>query len=203
MSSETIQCLVYRYYRIKERICAVKIKDSKYIILDEMEYRSECDFFKNSNFSDFLESTSIPFDLCIICQDEDKGRNFYDLFQNFYKIADDSSSIWTSETIKEALENLNLKKSLKIGNISIEGKDSRFEYASVFTEKGNVIMDSDDTVENSYDDEVYTNAKEEIFFTKTPGNEEKTDSGEAKCLKAKSSLCLAMDKIISENYKNK
>lgn len=200
MSSEIIHCLIYRYYRIKERICAVKIKDSQYVTLEEMEYKAEKEFFLNSDFSGFLESTSYSFDLCIIYQGDDRGKDFRDLFQTFYNTAD-SSSIWTEEKIQEALQSLNLKKSLRIGNISVEGKDSRFDYASIFSEKETKNNFPD--IQDSNGDKVDDLTNEESGLFERADNEDKSDSSEAECSKIKSSLCLAMDKIISENYKNK
>ena len=46
MSTETIHCLIYRYNRIKERLRVVKLKGSQYIPLDEMEYKTDRDFFR-------------------------------------------------------------------------------------------------------------------------------------------------------------
>lgn len=202
MSSEVIHCLVYRYYRIKERICAVKIKDSQYITLEEMEYKADQEFFLNSDFSDFLANKSNSFDLCIINQDEDKGKEFSNLFQNYYNLAG-FPTVWTEEKIQEAMQCLNLKKSLRIGNIVIDGKDSRFDYASIFSEFEQKKQDACSKLQDDTNECIGDYSDKKSCLSEIVEVEEKTNSNEVETSKNKSSFCLAMDQIISENYKNK
>lgn len=202
MSSEIIHCLVYRYYRIGERICAVKIKDSQYVTLEEMEYKADQEFFLNSDFSNFLESTSNSFDLRIIIQDEDKGKDFFDLFQTYYNLAG-IPTIWTEEKIQEAMQCLKLKKTLMIGNIVVDGKVSRFDYASIFSESEQKKQDECPELQDDNSDSVDDYSDEKSCLSENTEVEEIKDSNEVEHSKNKSSFCLAMDQIISENYKNK
>lgn len=202
MSSELIHCLVYRYYRIRERICAVKIKDSQYVTLEETEYKSDQEFFLNSVFSDFLESKENSFDLCIIIQDEDKGKEFLDMFQTHYNLTD-FPTVWTEEKIQEAMQCLNLKKSLRIGNIVINGKDSRFDYASVYSESEQKKQDMRSELQDDNSDSIDDYSDEKACSSESVDVEEKSYSDEVETSKNKSSLFLAMEQIILEDYKDK
>lgn len=200
MSTETIHCLIYRYNRIKERLRAVKLKDSQYIPLDEMEYKTDCDFFLSSKFSEFLESKSNSFDLCIINQREEQGEEFLKLFQIYYNCLDDISTIWTEDKIREALLCLNLKKSLQVGNISIDGKDGRLDFAWIFTGRktgelaSDAIEDDIEVTDDALDETEVSMKKSDIVL-------ESKNQVESESSKQKSKLSLAMDEIIAETYK--
>lgn len=201
MSENTIKCLIYRYKRTtKERLYAVIINDGQFTALNEIDYKTNENFFLNSEFSKFIGYTpGCSIDFCVINENDVQGAEFLERCKEYYNYTDINTAIWTDEFIYKALSSLDLKKTLILNGVSVEGRDgSRPDIVSLYVNKNIKSAAAEIHEEDSRELSEKERFSEELSLDKK--THETIAQADIKENTNKTKLRLAMDEIIHETY---